>query len=197
MSHTLEKPPDHQNCMAVMAELERLAAASAGETGGGRKASTRAAFIWKRCTIPNGAGSARHRNFPCRVTSASWSATGKHVGIDFLSTWSAHAQGSLLDQIGHGFHRYSVDGHGPPLRENAQQAPFDACQATGEVLYGRIAEEILNLSSVTSPLRKRTLSPLSMPTRARGTSISRSPSEISEVLGDRRRAPLSPSRSSA
>jgi hypothetical protein len=77
-------------------------------------------------------------------------------------TLQAMARGGMYDQLGGGFHRYSVDGRWlvphfeKMLYDNALLAPvyLHAWQATGEPFYRAIAEEILDyvMREMTDPL---------------------------------------------
>ncbi|MBM4270498.1 MAG: thioredoxin domain-containing protein, partial [Deltaproteobacteria bacterium] len=79
----------------------------------------------------------------------------------FERTLTRMAQGGLYDQLGGGFHRYSVDAHWlvphfeKMLYDNAQLVPLylDGYVATGNPLYRRVAEETLDwvLREMTHP----------------------------------------------
>ncbi len=82
-----------------------------------------------------------------------WSATGhKDMREAFEQTLDGMARGGMYDQLGGGFHRYSVDAHWlvphfeKMLYDNAQLAPLylDGFRATGKPLYARIARETLD-----------------------------------------------------
>jgi uncharacterized protein len=79
--------------------------------------------------------------------------TGHALGMDmFAKTLRAMAEGGLYDQLGGGFHRYSVDERWlvphfeKMLYDNALLARTytEAFQATGEPFYRRVAEETLD-----------------------------------------------------
>jgi uncharacterized protein len=79
--------------------------------------------------------------------------TGDERGLGMLRhTLTRMARGGMYDQLGGGFHRYSVDGQWlvphfeKMLYDNAQLAPLylHGWLVTGEPLYRRIAEETLD-----------------------------------------------------
>ncbi len=79
--------------------------------------------------------------------------TGDRRGLEMLRlTLTRMARGGIYDQLGGGFHRYSVDGQWlvphfeKMLYDNAQLASLylHAWLATGDALYRRIAEETLD-----------------------------------------------------
>jgi len=79
--------------------------------------------------------------------------TGETAILDLVTqTLEAMARGGIYDQLGGGFHRYSVDGRwGTPhfermLYDNAQLARvyLHAWQVTGNVFFRTISEEILD-----------------------------------------------------
>ncbi len=191
---------DHvdQNCMAVMAELERLAAASAGETAAA--GINEAAFRHLEALYdPEWGGFGKAPKFPMPGNLGFLVRYGKTCGnrlpLDMVGrTLRMMRRGGICDQIGHGFHRYSVDRQWlvphfeKMLYDQAliAAAAFDACQATGEVLYGRIAEEILEfvIRDLTAP-EGGFFSALDADSEGEeGTFYLWSPSEISEVLGE-------------
>ncbi len=79
----------------------------------------------------------------------------------FEQTLTGMARGGMYDQLGGGFHRYSVDAHWlvphfeKMLYDNAQLAPLylDGFAATGKPLYRQVAEETLEylLREMTHP----------------------------------------------
>ena len=90
------------------------------------------------------------------------SAAGRGDMLEaFEQTLTAMARGGMYDQLGGGFHRYSVDAHWlvphfeKMLYDNAQLVPLylDGFAATGEPLYRRIATETLDylLREMTDP----------------------------------------------
>ncbi len=79
--------------------------------------------------------------------------TGEALALQMVTqTLEAMARGGMYDQLGGGFHRYSVDDHWlaphfeKMLYDNAQLARvyLHAWQVTGEPFYRTIAEEILD-----------------------------------------------------
>jgi hypothetical protein len=79
--------------------------------------------------------------------------TGTSLGVEMLGkTLRAMAEGGMYDQLGGGFHRYSVDEQWlvphfeKMLYDNALLARtyLETYQATGEPLYRRVAEETLD-----------------------------------------------------
>jgi uncharacterized protein len=82
-----------------------------------------------------------------------WRATGNPALLDAVRvTCERMARGGVYDQIGGGFHRYSVDAHWlvphfeKMLYDNAQlpRLYLEAYQAAGEPLFRRIVEETLD-----------------------------------------------------
>jgi uncharacterized protein len=82
-----------------------------------------------------------------------WKRTGNPRALDMVEhTLTRMARGGMYDQIGGGFHRYSVDAHWlvphfeKMLYDNAQLARLyvHAWQATGNVEFRRVAEETLD-----------------------------------------------------
>lgn len=91
-----------------------------------------------------------------------YDATGRAEMLEaFEQTLTGMAQGGMYDQLGGGFHRYSVDAHWlvphfeKMLYDNAQLVPLyiDGFAATGKPLYARIARETLDylLREMTHP----------------------------------------------
>ena len=89
-------------------------------------------------------------------------ATGDALALQMVTqTLEAMARGGMYDQLGGGFHRYSVDDHWlaphfeKMLYDNAQLSRIylHAWQVTGEPFYRTIAEEILDyvVREMTSP----------------------------------------------
>ena len=82
-----------------------------------------------------------------------WQETGEEKARDMaLATLQAMARGGMYDQLGGGFHRYSVDGQWrvphfeKMLYDQAQLADayLDAYQITGDAQYAEVARQILN-----------------------------------------------------
>ena len=82
-----------------------------------------------------------------------WRETGDEKARDMaLATLQAMARGGMYDQLGGGFHRYSVDEQWrvphfeKMLYDQAQLADayLDAYQITGEARYAEVARQILN-----------------------------------------------------
>jgi hypothetical protein len=91
-----------------------------------------------------------------------WKRSGERLALDMaLFTLRKMAEGGIYDQIGGGFHRYSVDRQWlvphfeKMLYDNALLAPvyFEAAQVTADSFYRRIGCEILDyvLREMTSP----------------------------------------------
>ncbi len=91
-----------------------------------------------------------------------WKRTGNSRALDMARlTLTKMARGGMYDQLGGGFHRYSVDAHWlvphfeKMLYDNAQLATlyFRAWLATGDAEYRRITEETLDyiLREMTHP----------------------------------------------
>ncbi|MEW6269068.1 MAG: thioredoxin domain-containing protein [Thermodesulfobacteriota bacterium] len=89
-------------------------------------------------------------------------ATGRdELRTAVTRTLTSMARGGIYDQLGGGFHRYSVDAHWlvphfeKMLYDNAQLVPLylDAHVATGDPLYRRVASETLDylLREMTHP----------------------------------------------
>jgi uncharacterized protein YyaL (SSP411 family) len=89
-------------------------------------------------------------------------STGDSRALEMVrQTLQAMARGGMYDQLGGGFHRYSVDGRWlvphfeKMLYDNALLAPvyLHAWQVTGEPFYRAIAEEILDyvMREMTAP----------------------------------------------
>ena len=85
-----------------------------------------------------------------------WQRTGSDKALQMVEqTLQAMAGGGIYDHIGGGFHRYSVDERWlvphfeKMLYDNALLARvyLDACQATGNPLYARVARETLEFAS--------------------------------------------------
>jgi uncharacterized protein len=88
--------------------------------------------------------------------------TGEKKALDFVElSLEKMAHGGMYDQLGGGFHRYSVDDHWlvphfeKMLYDNAllSRVYLEAYQLTGKALYRRIAEEVLDYikREMTSP----------------------------------------------
>ena len=82
-----------------------------------------------------------------------WQQTGKDKARDMaLVTLKAMARGGMYDQLGGGFHRYSVDGQWrvphfeKMLYDQAQLAAsyLDAYQITGDAQYADVARDVLS-----------------------------------------------------
>jgi hypothetical protein len=82
-----------------------------------------------------------------------WKRTGNAHALDMARlTLTKMARGGMYDQVGGGFHRYSVDGQWlvphfeKMLYDNGQLASLylHACLATGDPEYRRVCEEILD-----------------------------------------------------
>jgi uncharacterized protein len=126
----------------------------------------RAARLWLQAFDPVHGGFGGAPKFPhaleIRFLLRQWKRTGageiRHV---IRHTLDHMAAGGMYDQIGGGFHRYSVDARWlvphfeKMLYDNAllTSAYVEAYQATGEPEYRRIAEETLDyvLREMTSP----------------------------------------------
>jgi uncharacterized protein YyaL (SSP411 family) len=91
-----------------------------------------------------------------------WQATGRHEYLEAVTrTLTAMARGGIHDQLGGGFHRYSVDAHWlvphfeKMLYDNVQLAPLylDAHLATGDSLYRDVARDTFDylLREMTHP----------------------------------------------
>ncbi len=91
-----------------------------------------------------------------------WRRTGNAIALDMLKlTLTRMARGGMYDQLGGGFHRYSVDGQWlvphfeKMLYDNGQLARLylHAWLATGDPAYRRVAEETLDyiLREMTHP----------------------------------------------
>ncbi len=91
-----------------------------------------------------------------------WRHSGKAALLEMVETTLQHmAQGGICDQLGGGFHRYSVDRQWlvphfeKMLYDNAMLANcfLEAWQATGNAFYNRVVRETLDyvLRDMTSP----------------------------------------------
>ena len=91
-----------------------------------------------------------------------WRQTGRDALLDMVHTTLDHmARGGMHDQLGGGFHRYSVDARWlvphfeTMLYDNALLAGcyLDAWQATGRPLYERVVRDVLDyvLRDMTAP----------------------------------------------
>ncbi len=91
-----------------------------------------------------------------------WHGQGNQKALDMvLETLESMAQGGMYDQLGGGFHRYSVDGQWrvphfeKMLYDQAQlvNSYLDAYQITGEETYAQVAREIIRyiLRDMTDP----------------------------------------------
>ena len=123
----------------------------------------------RRCgnrSIRSTAVSGRRRNFPNRWPCAGcWAAGGRSGDGELLhmvaTTLDRMAAGGLFDQLGGGFHRYSVDARWlaphfeKMLYDNAMLAVcyLEAWQATGEDQYAAVARQTLDylLRDMTDP----------------------------------------------
>jgi uncharacterized protein len=154
-----------QNCMAVMAELERLTPVSSenGESAGVIEAAFRQL---EALYDPEWGGFGGAPKFPMPGYLGFLLRYGKTSGnpqtLDMVGrTLRMMRRGGVCDQVGFGIHRYSVDRQWlvphfeKMLYDQAliAAAALEACQATGEPLYGRIAEEIMEfvLRELTTP----------------------------------------------
>jgi uncharacterized protein len=187
-----------QNCTAIMAELERLETATSGDTASA--GINEAAFRHLEAMYdPEWGGFGNAPKFPMPGNLGFLIRYGKAFGrsrpLDMVGrTLRMMRRGGVCDQIGYGIHRYSVDRQWlvphfeKMLYDQALIAAtaFEACQATGEALYGRIAEEILEfvIRELTAP-EGGFFSALDADSEGEeGTFYLWSPLEISEVLGE-------------
>jgi len=92
-------------------------------------------------------------SFSLELMLRHWKASGDDLCLNLVTlTLRKMAHGGIYDQLGGGFHRYSVDAHWAVphfekmLYDNAVLPPLylAAWQATGEPLFRRIVEETLD-----------------------------------------------------
>ncbi len=149
--------------------LEQMRAASSIEleTGGPQPAALDAAFDYFRRTFDaQSGGFGAAPKFPRPVIFnfllRYWARTGKPEALDMVTkTLHAMARGGMNDQLGGGFHRYSVDAYWfvphfeKMLYDQAQLAVsyLEAFQITGDPLLRRQVERILDyiLRDMTHP----------------------------------------------
>ena len=154
-----------RNCSAVMAELAGLETASAGDTapaGVDEAAYRRLEALYD----PEWGGFGNAPKFPMPghlgFLLRYGTACGNSRPLDMVGrTLGMMRRGGVYDQVGFGIHRYSVDRQWlvPHFEKMLYDqalvagAATEACQATGEALYGRIAEEILEfvMRELTAP----------------------------------------------
>ncbi len=97
-----------------------------------------------------------------RLLLRHWKDTGEHRSLQMVrTTLDRMAEGGMYDQLGGGFHRYSVDGQWliphfeKMLYDNALLVPtyLEAYQATGHPRYATVARESLDyvLREMTAP----------------------------------------------
>ena len=132
--------------------------------------------------------------------------TGRHPSLEIVEhTLQKMAHGGIYDQLGGGFHRYSVDDRlaRAPFREDAlrqrtafSRAYLDAYLLTGNRLYRRIAEETLDyvLREMTSPEGDFTRRRMPTVRDTRGSSLLWKHDEVNwrSWLGRRGRRPVLP-----
>jgi len=124
-----------------------------------------------------------------------WKRTGNAHALDMASlTLTKMARGGMYDQIGGGFHRYSVDGQWlvphfeKMLYDNGQLASLylRAWLATGDAEYRRVCEETLDylLREMTHPSGGFFSAQDADSEGVEGKFFVWSPEEITAVLGD-------------
>ncbi len=143
----------------LVAAIERQSTVREGVQGGDLKSETLgAAFenLWQRFDrAHSGWGDAPKFPQPMALEFLLryHHATGDALALQMVTqTLEAMARGGMYDQLGGGFHRYSVDDHWlaphfeKMLYDNAQlvRVYLHAWQVTGKLFYRAIAEEILD-----------------------------------------------------
>jgi uncharacterized protein YyaL (SSP411 family) len=121
---------------------------------------------WRRSFDSHLGGFGQAPKFPRPVTHnfllRYWAGTGNREALDMvLATLRAMAKGGMNDQLGGGFHRYSVDEYWfvphfeKMLYDQAQLAVsyLEAFQITGETVYSDVVRRILDyvLRDMTHP----------------------------------------------
>jgi uncharacterized protein YyaL (SSP411 family) len=112
---------------------------------------------WRRSFDSHLGGFGQAPKFPRPVTHnfllRYWARTGNREALDMvLATLKAMAKGGMNDQLGGGFHRYSVDQYWfvphfeKMLYDQAQLAVsyLEAFQITGEPVYSEVVRQILD-----------------------------------------------------
>ncbi|MFP4579783.1 MAG: thioredoxin domain-containing protein [Candidatus Sumerlaeia bacterium] len=144
------------NSTKIMEAMESYQAAGEKATLDGDLLSTASRYLM-RSMDPIWGGTGGAPKFPSastvRILIRQYKATGDEEVLEALNlTLERMAYGGMYDQLGGGFHRYSVDERWlvphfeKMLYDNAQlaQAYLEAWQVTGKPLYERIARETLD-----------------------------------------------------
>jgi uncharacterized protein YyaL (SSP411 family) len=153
-----EQKDDVRNTVAQLMEgMQRTEAHRASDEPPGADAVVEAAAGLARAYDPDDGGLGQAPKFPntspLDLFLRTYDQTGDRRYLDMvLHTLRRMAQGGIYDQLGGGFHRYSVDAHWlvphfeKMLYDNAQLVPLllSAYQASGDEFFARIARETLD-----------------------------------------------------
>jgi uncharacterized protein YyaL (SSP411 family) len=139
----------------VVEQLRAYAEQGTGKGAAGRAAWDAAFFAFRRSFDPRWGGFGGAPKFPRpsvhNFLLRYWAATGNEEARDMvLATLDAMARGGMHDQLGGGFHRYSVDERWfvphfeKMLYDQAQLATsyLEAFQITGEPRYAAVARDV-------------------------------------------------------
>ena len=153
-----------QSSINVLAQLQEHVGNSPGNMD---VAALESGFnYWRRSFDSQLGGFGQAPKFPRPVTLnfllRYWSRTRNREALDMtLATLRAMAKGGMNDQLGGGFHRYSVDEYWfvphfeKMLYDQAQLATsyLEAFQITGEAIYANVARQVLDyvLRDMTHP----------------------------------------------